>query len=249
MASNPPMVGAATLMSAQASANCPTVTVPLGAQPPSGSSPRRQWRIHQPVWIWMPFQPRCSRPPAAASPPSTGTSIQLFAGGPVAWFLPSVTQGNPAASRAPAEFKFHCQMLEDLVIGAEELGNGLDVGRPRRLDTGQVHLPVNVPGGMLALNALVLPVFPGRAVKAALDESQAVASVRGDDMGPKVLPDRTRYERWRSEGWCHKRGWCEGRIRNRGRRWESRQQWRRGNALGRGRMPRLDLGNLGLLRR
>ena len=76
-------------------------------------------------------------------------------------------------------------MLEDLVIGAQELGNDLDVGRPRWLDTRQVHLPVNVPGGMLALNALVLPVFPGRAVKAALDESQAVASVRGDNMGPR----------------------------------------------------------------
>ena len=88
-------------------------------------------------------------------------------------------------SRARVEFKFHCQMLEDLVIGAEELGNGLDVGRPRRLDTGQVHLPVNAPGGMLALNALVLPVFPGRAVNAALDESQAVASVRGDDIGAR----------------------------------------------------------------
>ena len=36
-------------------------------------------------------------------------------------------------SRARVEFKFHCQMLEDLVIGAEELGNGLDVGRPRWL--------------------------------------------------------------------------------------------------------------------
>ena len=185
MASNPPMVGAATLMSAQASANCPTVTVPLGAQPPSGGSPRRRWRIHKPVWIWMPFQPRCSRPPAAASPPSTGTSIQLFAGGPVAWFPPSVAQGNPAVSRARAEFKFHCQMLEDLVIGAQELGNGLDVGRPRRLDTRQVHLPVNAPGGLLTVNALVLPVFPGRAVKAALDESQAVASVRGDDIGAR----------------------------------------------------------------
>ena len=76
MASNPPMVGAVTLISAQASANCRTVTVPLGAQPPSSSSPRRRWRIHKPVWIWMPFQPRCSRPPAAASPPSTETSIQ-----------------------------------------------------------------------------------------------------------------------------------------------------------------------------
>ena len=114
-----------------------------------------------------------------------GNLNPTFAGGPVAWFHPSVTQRNPAASRARAEFKFHCQMLEDLVIGAQELGNDLDVGRPRPLDTGQVHLPVNAPGGMLALNALVLPVFPGRAVDAALDESQAVASVRGDDIGAR----------------------------------------------------------------